>query len=156
MCGRVGGCDVGADMGALGVWMGGAPSIDGLLAMLLIVLFILLLVMLLIVLFIMLFVMLIAVFVMLFTIFILLGVILRLLAFVRFFVFVVFLPFVVGFIGAISLVALGSGSRDGLSSGVIIGWCGLLARGAAKGSTWGCDADATGRQHMLNTKIEIK
>ena len=53
-------------------------------------------------------------------------------------------------------MALGSGSRDGLSSGVVIGWCGLLARGAMKGSMWGCDTDATGGQHALDTNVEIK
>ena len=61
-----------------------------------------------------------------------------------------------GFIGATSLVALGSGSGDGLRSGVVVGWCGLLVRGAVKESTWGCNADATGRQYMLSTNVEVK
>ena len=137
-CGRVGGHDVGADVGTLGVWTGGTPSIGGLLTVLLIVLFTVL-------------------FGMLVAVFVLLGVsILGLLVLVWFFVLVMFVPFILGFTGATSLVVLGSGSRDGLSSGVVIGWCGLLARGAAKGSTWGCNTDATGGQHVLGINTEIK
>ena len=64
-------------------------------------------------------------------------------------------PCVVGFIGATSLVALGSGSGEGLSTGVVDSWCGLLARGAVKGLTWGCNTDAAGGQHALSTNIEI-
>ena len=153
---------VGADMGTLGVWTGGAPSIGGLLAVLLVLLFVLLFVVLLVVLLIMLLiVLLIVLFIVLFgmlgAVFILLGVfVLRLLVLIRCFILVVFIPFILGFIGATSPVALGSGSRDGLSTGVVVGWCGLLARGATKGSTWGCDADAAGGQHALSTNIEIK
>ena len=139
------GC-VGADVGALGVWTGGAPSVGGLLAVLLVLLFVLLFVVLLVVLF-----------GVLVAVFILLGLFaLGLLVLIRCFILVVFITFVLGFIGATSPVALGSGSGDGLSTGVVVGWRGLLARGATKGLTWRCNADAAGGQHTLGTNVEIK
>ena len=149
-------------MGVLGVWTGGAPGFGGLLAVLLVLLLVLLFVVLLVVLLIvLLIVLLVMLFIVLFgvlvAVFILLGLfVLGLLVLIRCFVLVVFITFVLGFIGATSPVALGSGSGDGLSTGVVVGWCGLLARGAAKGSTWRCNADATGRQHALGTNVEIK
>ena len=79
------------------------------------------------------------------------------------FVFIVSVSFVVCFNGATkwfgSLAVLGGGSGDGLSRGVAVDWCGLLARGgigAAKGSTWECDTDAARRQHALSTRIHIE
>ena len=158
MRGCVGGHDVGADVGTLGVWTGGTSGVGGLHTVLLVMLFILLVVVLLIILLIILlivpFIVLpIMLSVVLIAVFVLLGVfVLELLVFIQFFVF---LPFIIGFIGATSLVSLGSGRGVGLSSHVIIGWCGLLARGAVKGSMWGCDTDATGGQHALSTNIEI-
>ena len=145
-------------MDALGVWMGGAPGFGGLLAVLLVLLFVLLFVVLLVVLLVMLLVMLFVVlFGVLVAVFILLGLFtLGLLVLIRCFILVVFVTFVLGFIGATSPVALGSGSGEGLSTGVVDGWCGLLARGAAKGSTWRCNTDAAGGQHALSTNVEIK
>ena len=134
----------------LGVWTGGTPGIGGLIAVLLVLLFTLLFIMLLVMLFIVLLGMLVAVF-------ILLGVLVfGLLVLIWFFILVVFVPFILGFIGATSLVALGSGSGDGLRSGVVVSWCGLLVRGAVKELTWGCNADATGRQNTLGTNVEVK
>ena len=122
--------------------------------MLLISLFVLLFVVLLVVLLVVLFGVLFGVLV---AVFILLGLFaLGLLVLIRCFILVVFVTFVLGFIGATSPVALGSGSGEGLSTGVVVSWCGLLARGAAKGSTWRCNADAAGGQHVLGTNVEIK
>ena len=132
------------------MWTGGTPGIGGLIAVLLVLLFTLLFIMLLVMLFIVLLGMLVAVF-------ILLGVLVfGLLVLIWFFILVVFVPFILGFIGATSLVALGSGSGDGLRSGVVVSWCGLLVRGAVKELTWGCNADATGRQNTLGTNVEVK